>query len=827
MSDSSNSIVGGVFTGPVVQARDIGGLRIGRPASPPPATAGLPPEGEFSGREAWLGELAGRLDPRRPGPAATVVTGLPGVGKTALATRAAHRAWTAGHFHGVLFIDLQGYDPERRIEPARALASLLQSLGVHGEDVPPEDTARVALYRSILAEHAGGGRLFLVVLDNAFSAGHVLPLLPGSGDHRVLITSRHTLAELDGARIMELEVMPPGEAVALVSGGLRSADPGDGRAGAAPGELAELARLCGHLPLALRIAVALLVTEPGMPVAELAGALAETAERLATLEYGEDLAIRAAFDLSYRHLDPAQAGVFRSAALHPGPELGTEAAAALAGLPERRARRLLGRLRAAHLIEGGAASGRYRFHDLLRDYARERAAGEDSEPDRAAALDRLLGCYRRGAGAAAAWLDRPAGDRAGPDRAGPDRAGPDRVGPGRPGPDRVGPDRTGPGRFGSREEAVTWLDLELPNLVAAVAAAHDSGRWDQAYGLAGDLAGYFEFRHRADDWIATGRSALRAAGRIGPLEECAAAMRLGSAYRVARRFDDSARMLTQALGHARAARDLVAEGRILHNLGLTYVRQHRYARAESCHRRDLDICVRTGDLRGQAQALTALGDALRVKKRYREAVRALGRAIGVFQRLGDTAGLMNARINHALTCLNWRPATTPGYVIWQLCSALAMARELDARHAQALIFLNLSAAYRNRCVACHGGSALEWAQRAVTLFREERDPHGEAAARQSAGVAHAEGGDLAGARLALGAAESLFTELGAVEQAKYVRVLLSKLHREPAGGAADVRAACAAHDQDTAGLGDWLEDLPHGVLRGDTGLLQRYVFVVT
>jgi hypothetical protein len=353
--------------------------------SPAPlALAQLPPlAAGFTGREAELAQVAVLLDPASTGAAVVVsaVAGLAGVGKTALAVHAAHAARSSGWFPGgVLFIDLHGYD-DRPVQPAQALDALLRALGVAGEHVPEEAGQRAGLYRSVLAQVGGA---VLVVADNASSEAQVRPLLPGPGPHRVIVTSRNTLAGL-GARLLDVTVLGEAAAVELLARVVRAAWPDDERVSADPAAAGRLAGACGGLPLALQVTAALLSADPVLSAAELAEEMADEVRRLEALRYDDGSgagapSVAAAFELSYRQLDEDAARLFRLLAAGPGPDVSTEAAAELAGWPGRRARGVLGALMRAHLVEAGGVRGRWRMHDLLRLYARQVPAGTGRRP---------------------------------------------------------------------------------------------------------------------------------------------------------------------------------------------------------------------------------------------------------------------------------------------------------------------------------------------------------------------------------------------------------------------------------------------------------------
>ena len=244
--DTENTVTGGTYYGPVLQGRDIRNVTIttAQVAAAPVALAQLPaPVAGFTGREAELAKVAALLDPAAGGGAVVVsaVAGLAGVGKTALAIQAAHQARAAGWFGGgVLFVDLHGYD-DQAVQPGQALDALLRALGIPGEHIPPGIEERAGLYRSVLAAITGP---VLVIADNASAEAQVRLLLPGAGPHRVLVTSRHTLAGL-GARLLDVTVLGQEAAAALLDQVLRAARAGEDRITGDPGAARELTEMCG------------------------------------------------------------------------------------------------------------------------------------------------------------------------------------------------------------------------------------------------------------------------------------------------------------------------------------------------------------------------------------------------------------------------------------------------------------------------------------------------------------------------------------------------------------------------------------------------------
>ena len=485
----SNEIHDGVSFSTIVQGQRI---TMQLPPAVVPALSGLRTGSRsFTGRRAELAHLLAGVAPQPVTESAStsLVTGLGGIGKTELVIQVAELALTRPDWFlgGVLFIDLFGYDSRRCLSPESALGSLLNALGISKALVPPGAQDRSRLYRSVLATYAERGRRILVVLDNASTAGQVRPLLPGDSFCRTLVTSRDTL-DLD-ARLYDLPVLSSEEGEILLGRALRLArGSADTRVADEPAAAREISALCGHLPLALRIAAALLADTPNRPVSSLAHALREAHARLDSLSREDGVApLRAAFELSYRRLSGNAATLFRRLALNPGHDLSTEIAACLVSCPAGQAERQLLSLVRAHLLESGPAWGRWRFHDLVRVYAEELASADPSSPE---ARDRMLEHYR----ARARLADTYALDLL----------------------------HVTPHGFSDRREAMAWLEAERPNLLAAVDRAAEAGRHDIACDIAAAMDIYLGTYGYFKDLAAMYGTAVQAARsandrvRLGP-----------------------------------------------------------------------------------------------------------------------------------------------------------------------------------------------------------------------------------------------------------------------------------------------------------------------
>ncbi|MCG8919530.1 tetratricopeptide repeat protein [Actinokineospora sp. PR83] len=558
--------VSGNVQGSVLQARDIY-LR----SSGLTALSGLPPVvGGFTGRDEDLSTVAEALHSPRPVVVSTIV-GLAGVGKTTLAVKAAHNAREAGLFPGgVLFIDLQGYSPQTRVEPPTALSVFLHALGVPADQVPAEQAAREALYRTRLADHDAP---LLIVLDNASSEDQVRPLLPPGAAHRVLITSRHTLSGLRGARRIPLDVLSVDESVTMVDDNLRAADPTDTRIHTDLGAKHEIARLCGRLPLALTIVSAMLSDDPDLPLAEVAGTLRDATTRLGELSQHDDLAMRAAFALSYARLRAAEARLFRLMSLNPGRQVSAEAAAALGDLTPQETRKLLTGLRRANMIDGGEPRGWFRFHDLLRLYAADRVAAEEPDDARRAAIRRLIDFYV--ATTEAAERDRSSVE--------------------------------------TRRQAHAWLETERPNLVGAIALAHQQGHYELVLRLAFAMGTFlFYRRRRGEDGLTSYQLALDSALRRGDRYSEAKVLRgLGRIHREMNHPDAAAEQFAAAAAISRTIGDHRGQARASHSLGSIHRRAGRFDAAWEQYRRALTAFRTAGDPAGESQIHFSMGTLAR------------------------------------------------------------------------------------------------------------------------------------------------------------------------------------------------------------------------
>jgi DNA-binding SARP family transcriptional activator len=345
-------------------AEDVAVRDVTAPGAVTPAQL-LPDVVGFSGRDEVLAELDILLADNQVGLlSSSAVTGAPGIGKTAVAVRWAHR--NRHRFpDGQLHVGLRGFAAQEPLTPLSALSQMLLALGVEPGAVPDQEDAAAALYRSLVAD-----RRMLVVLDDAADADQVRPLLPAGAHCRALITSRDRLSDLvalDAARRVVLDVLTDAEARQLLVAVL-----GERRVAAEEAAAGRLALLCGHLPLALRIAAANLL-DTGGGIAELADRLAATGRVSGLRVDGGNVGVDAAFSLSYKALGATERRVFALLGVAPATDLSLLALTALSGLTPDRVADALATLLSAHLVDE-RVTGRFAMHDLLREYAVDRAA---------------------------------------------------------------------------------------------------------------------------------------------------------------------------------------------------------------------------------------------------------------------------------------------------------------------------------------------------------------------------------------------------------------------------------------------------------------------
>jgi tetratricopeptide (TPR) repeat protein len=619
----------------------------------------------------------------------SAIAGMGGVGKTSLAVVWAHRG--RDEFpDGALYIDLRGFHPTGSpLTPAEALTRFLTALGVPVDRMPVSTDELSGRYRTLLA-----GRRMVVLLDNAYSADQVRPLLPGVSGCLVVVTSRNRLAGLiarDGARPIPLDVLSADEAVELLRQTV-----GPTRVDREPTAVAALAQRCGRHPLALRVAAERAGMWPDASLADLVAELDDASRRLAVLSVPGDecSGVEAVFQWSYEVLRPEIRQFFRTLGLHPGPDLEPLAVAALTGTTASLARARLAELAAAHLLEPGSAPGRFRLHDLLRIYAAGRCADEDDDRDRLCAVRRLCGWYVHSAVAARVVLS-----------------------PSLPAmcPEPIQLDQA-PMSFDRHAAALAWCETERANLVAATALAEREGLHRLAWQLPTALYGFFERRSHYRDWTATHTVGLRAARAAGDREaEGRLLCNLGNAWRPMYRIDDAVDCYERAQEIFAEVGYRQGEAKVLGNLGLCYDILDRPDAAEGAHAQAVTLFRELHDRYGEALTLTNVGQLLARLGRTDEALADHWRALDLFREIADRHGEGQALANLA-----------------QALAAAGRGREALRYHEQALeVFRELGDRFEEAAVL----TALADTHDALA------DPDAAAASRRAALARYGEIGD--------------------------------------------------------------------------------------
>ncbi|MFF1711935.1 BTAD domain-containing putative transcriptional regulator [Streptomyces sp. NPDC058268] len=571
-----------------------------------------PPVARLAGRTRELEVLNRHLDAVGHDGTTVVVAsivGSAGIGKTTLALSWAQQL-REQFPDGQLYVNLRGFDPSGVPMPLHeAVRGVLEGLGVPAQNIPATVHAQIGLYRTLVA-----GKRLLLVLDNAHDADQIRSLLPGTGSCLVIVTSRRQLSGLlsgGHVRHLALGLLDTDEARQLLAGPL-----GPDRIAAEPDAAAAIVERCARLPLALSIAAARAATAPHLPLAALADELREERHRIAALSthdsHHTDLAT--VFSWSYQALSPASARVFRLLGIHPGPDIGTPAAAALADLPKDSVRAALAELTDANLLHQ-PTPGRYQFHDLLRVYATERALTEDSDHERDTALRRLLDHYLHTAAAADRLLD-------------PHRD-----------PIALEPPCSELGPPTVHEEALDWFSAQLTVLLGAVRQAAQSGLDGHAWRLAWAMTTYLQRKGHWQAWVATARLALESACRSGnPAGQAHSHHGLGLALAWTRQTDSARVHLDQALDRYTALGDNPGQAHTHRTIAFVLQRTGHYTGALD-HAEQTLACYQAADhLAGQASARNAIGWYRAQLGDFQRALADCEQALTLFQKVGNRTG---------------------------------------------------------------------------------------------------------------------------------------------------------------------------------------------
>jgi DNA-binding SARP family transcriptional activator len=592
---------------------------LAEPSAPPaePAAASVRPAQlpatvtDFTGRASFVQELSDVLASASSAEgqvmAVSALAGIGGVGKTTLAVHVAHQA--RGAFpDGQLYVDLQGAGA-RAAEPETVLGAFLRALGTADSAIPDSLAERSALYRSVL-----DGRRVLVLLDNARDAAQVRPLLPGTEGCAALVTSRVRMVDLAGAHLVDLDVMSPEEALQLFTKIV-----GEERVASEREAALDVVAACGFLPLAIRIAASRLAARRTWTVSVLAAKLADERRRLDELQAG-DLAVKATFELGYGQLEPAQARAFRLLGLADGPDISLAAAAAVLDLPVEDTEDLLESLVDTSLLES-AAPGRYRYHDLVRLYARACAERDEQPPsERDAAMSRLLDFYLATAAGVYA-IERP-GDRL---------------------VDHLEPTGTPGLAFANRQVSWDWLYSEAVPLLACVRQSAGAGTLRRAIDLLWAAVDLAESGANSREYEAAATALRDAARAESDHAEGRACVVLSNARLFSGVFDQAYREAQQALQLAEASDDPLPCCWAANILGSIAFYQKRYADAEGYFSRAIEEFRACGDLAGSASPLCNLSRLHLATGRADSAVALAGQGTEIYETLGHSLRVANGR----------------------------------------------------------------------------------------------------------------------------------------------------------------------------------------
>ncbi|MGW6986806.1 ATP-binding protein [Streptomyces sp. NPDC054946] len=560
---------------------------------------------DFTGRGEeliWLSELV--YAESSPGVGVVgLITGSAGLGKTTFAVRAAHSV-RPSFSDGVLFLDLFGMS-QQPLAADDALRLLLRTLGVADQHVPGDPHERSSLYRSLVRD-----KRVLVVLDNAASEEQVRPLLPGGGASRALITTRRLLAGLEGVRRLVLGPLPLPESTELLTGilGKRSARDEEST-------LARLAELCGGLPLALRIIGNRLLSRPDWDAAELAARLADEERRLEQFKAG-DLKIANAFGMSYEQLADSTRRVFRNLAVVPGRDLDAAVTAVAGGMPVADAWDALDELVDLGLLQDGAA-GRYRFHDLVRLFARDRLQEEETAAGHIALTERVTSWLLRMATMSGRWFE-----------------------PGYGCPDRPDPDLA---VLSSAAEADGWLRVNVDNWLGAMRVAASSGRHSLVLDCAESMHWFSDRWAHSPHWREVFALGAEAAGALGdPAQQATQLNYLAWVHSVPPGDPEAVlRYAAEALGLATRA-DATAQIAWSHEYtaeALLLLGRHDEAIESSSQAAEMFRAI--GDIDSYVQSKAAIAKCLFEEGRYAEA---LERYLGLLAVLDDRGSGMTPSV---------------------------------------------------------------------------------------------------------------------------------------------------------------------------------------
>lgn len=654
-----------------------------------PAADNLPRDiPNFTGRRAelrWLEDVVAG-EPSRTAMAVVTIDGMAGSGKSTLALHAAHQFRDAFP-GGRLYLHLHAHDASREpLDPASGLDALLRLLGVPADRIPRTLEERATLWRTQLAY-----RRALVVLDDAASQEQVAPLLPGAASCLVIITSRTRLAGLAGIRELPLGVLSSADATALFTSIADTVTTSD------QDHVAEITRLCGHLPLAIQLVASRLARRSAWSVADLAERLSAAGDRTGEIYTGNP-EIAASFALSYQELSGEQRQLFRQLSLHPGPEFGMPAAAAGAGASAVDCERSLAALLDSRLLEE-PVRGRFRFHDLIGAFARDLALRHDPESSRRETTCRTLDYYCYVADQADRIL-YPHRDRIDVSIA-------------------IRPAAAAP--FSNPQAARKWLAEELGNLLSAARQAAEGQSPEHAALIAHVLAEFLQTHGYWEEAIALHVQAISAWQVNGDRSgEARALTDLALVFTRTGRYGQALQNARQALAIFRAEDDRHGEAAVLDHIGLVHWQSSHFQEAISCHEQALLLWRALGDRHGEADSLAHSAMPIMHTGGYGEALERFGQALSVYQDMRDSQGEAKTLNNIAVV---EEQLGLYDDALRRYQQAQAVARDTGDRQGEAITFNNMGVVYN--WIGQHQESLANY-RKALAIYRDIGDRSCEA-----------------------------------------------------------------------------------------------------
>ncbi|MFD4636589.1 tetratricopeptide repeat protein [Lentzea sp. NPDC058436] len=681
------------------------------------------PVRKLVGRKLEIDLLLDSLKPARESsgersiPTVSVIVGMGGVGKSALAEQVAVQAVSNNWFRGGALHLRFGFESIGDSGESRvALEPILRSLGVPGAQIPEYRADQISMLHSLFHEFDSRGDRILFVLDGVSESSQILDVIPKGGQHRVIVTTRHTL-NLGPVTTVSMKILDPCSSIELLESVLLERNKVDERIRVDESKAIELARLCGHLPLALLISGSLLADDLSLTVDMLARNLKEEMNEvgLDALVYG-DQAISTSFEVSWRRLNvkhPEAAKLLQYIAVVPGIDIGTSAAAEILGSTPARIRPQLRILQQAHLLD--AAAERWSMHDLVRKYVKHQPL---SEEDFDVVSNRFQTYYLERANSFDQQLRRV--------------------------------QKTGE-ESAAHVQSLDWFDIERVNLISLVKWAATVGDYMYAAPLSFSLTNYFSARRYLADWLETAQcvvnaskdhpavlsTALEVLGRalqearyfdravvahlhavdlftlIGERLEAAGSLNsLGLAYRQLRRFNEAAAAHLKASLIGAELKDLDLEANSLNNLGLDLRYLEELDQALDAHRKALELYQRDGNKSGLAMSWNNIGLVYRAKGMPKDSASAHEAAIRIFEECADTFGRCTALLNLSQALVearDFRKAAKVGHSAVELFDSLG-----DRYHSAVALGARAHALY------CDGRDheAMDDAKRALAIFSE-------------------------------------------------------------------------------------------------------------